>query len=78
MSALASSPRFLKGAEHGESLRLLGNGVEVEEDGWEVDFQDSTGEKQWGELDTVGRCVRILILTCKIAAILGGLYMFIW
>jgi len=47
------------------------------EEGWDVEFKDTSGEKPWGELDAKGRCVRVALFSAKITAIIGGLYLFI-
>ena len=52
--------------------------ADVTELGWDIDFQDDSGEKPWNELDAKGKVIRVVILLAKVAAIVGGLYMFIW
>ena len=47
-------------------------------DGWDVDFQDKTGETPWEDLDGNGKVKRLLIIFSKITLIVGALYLFIW
>ena len=46
--------------------------------GWDVDFEDASGELPWSQLDGMGKVKRVSAILAKITVIVGALYLFIW